>query len=90
MDILLKSEIVINRFIQNDIFKDEICLLRAGHSINKTSPLYKCSPYLENNSVMRLRGRIDLANISEETKRPIILPRNHIGTHLIIYKLIIV
>lgn len=83
-EVLLTSENAIYKIIQNDVYKDEICLLRARQSVHKTSDLYKCSPYLDDNSVMRIHGRIDLAEVNKDAKRPIILPRKHIGTQLII------
>jgi hypothetical protein len=52
--------------------------------IAKSSSIYLCSPYLDENGILRIRGRIDLAeNIHHDTKRPVILPRQHQITKLL-------
>ncbi|XP_055842512.1 uncharacterized protein LOC129909456 [Episyrphus balteatus] len=56
-------------------------------SINKASSLYKLSPYLDENQIIRISGRIDeISNVPFETKRPIILPKDHKITHLVIHE----
>lgn len=85
---LVMARNIIIRQAQFDEFPEEIVTLTLNKnvapdqqkSILKTSPIYLCSPYLDDDCIMRIRGRIDLApNIQHDTKRPIILPRsNHI------------
>ncbi|XP_055922143.1 uncharacterized protein LOC129953216 [Eupeodes corollae] len=54
-------------------------------TLEETNPLYQLSPYMDSNDVIRINGRIDAANdIPYDTKRPIILPKHHYVTHLII------
>lgn len=46
--------------------------------VDKSSSLYKLSPFLDEKGVMRMRGRIDrLPWVGFDTKNPIILPRDH-------------
>ncbi|XP_075157543.1 uncharacterized protein LOC142230803 [Haematobia irritans] len=64
---------------------EEYAILQQCGKIHKSSVLYKCSPFLDENLVIRLGGRIDLAPIaSENAKRPVILPRSNYCTQLII------
>lgn len=92
---LLQEEILQaeNRIAQQDHYLDEIALLEQNATLppdeqknfEKSSELYKSSPYLDTCGVLRVKGRLDAAKcLSEDTKRPIILPRRHYITRLII------
>lgn len=52
--------------------------------INRSSVLFKLSPYLDENGLLRIYGRIDAAACTGDMKRPIILPRKHRITQLIV------
>lgn len=81
---LAKSEIY--RKVQHDAFRHEIHDLTSGEThVCPRSPLHRLSPFIDGQGILRIRGRIDAAtNITEEIKRPIILPRNHRVTALIV------
>lgn len=58
---------------------------KKNKAILKNSPIYRYSPYIDQAGVLRMRGRIDAAlNMSEDQKRPIILPKHHYITKLVI------
>ena len=60
-------------------------LLRAGKEVKKTSPILKLTPiYDEESKLMKMGGRIEFANLSEEEKHPIILPSKSYVVKLII------
>ncbi|XP_062556863.1 uncharacterized protein LOC134221692 [Armigeres subalbatus] len=51
----------------------------------KTSPLYKLSPFLDVTGLMRIHSRIDVCDyIGENTPFPIVLPRSHSLTRLVL------
>uniref|UniRef100_A0A182HGI6 Uncharacterized protein n=1 Tax=Anopheles arabiensis TaxID=7173 RepID=A0A182HGI6_ANOAR len=53
--------------------------------VHRSSPLRKRSPYMDRDGVLRVKGRIDACSfISEDTKRPVILPKANFVTDLII------
>ncbi|XP_055910724.1 uncharacterized protein LOC129945091 [Eupeodes corollae] len=52
---------------------DEILVLSKGNAIKRLSPIYKLSPYLDYNGLLRLSGRVALENRDD----PIILPKYH-------------
>ncbi|XP_052873633.1 uncharacterized protein LOC128278951 [Anopheles cruzii] len=91
-DELGRAERIIIRVAQQETFAEEIRALKGPIQkhpykpvLRKKSSLYKVSPELDENSVLRVSGR--LANcpwIDEATKKPIILPRRHLVTDLII------
>ncbi|XP_072375544.1 uncharacterized protein [Diabrotica undecimpunctata] len=59
--------------------------LNGAKTVNKSNSLYKLSPYLDEDGLLRIRGRLDEArDVISETKRPIILPRGSRLTLLII------
>ena len=86
LDLTTMSQNFIYSMIQYEAFKDEIAVIEANtDNLPKSSPLYKCSPYIDDCGVLRIKGRIDLGkNIPESMKRPIILPKDNYGTKLII------
>ena len=73
------------RQAQQDEFSEEIATLIQGRQIARSSSLFKSTPFIDENGVLRMRGRIAAcAFITEEAKNPIILPRDHHITTLII------
>lgn len=79
-------ELLIFRNCQEEAFIEEIsCLKLKTKQISRKSLLFKCSPYLDEMGVLRMKGRIDVAeSVSMETKRPVILPRKHIVSKLLV------
>ncbi|XP_058448672.1 uncharacterized protein LOC131428643 [Malaya genurostris] len=81
---LVAAEKVIYRLVQLQCFSEEISILnrtegqsdKIARSIPKNSPLYKLSPMLDTNGILRIHGRIDECEYADEyTKRPILLPK---------------
>lgn len=64
----------------------EFYLIRHTSSpISKSSKLYKLSPYLDSDGILRIEGRIDnFACTETSVLRPIILSRDHTVTKLIV------
>ncbi|XP_055634159.1 uncharacterized protein LOC129774446 [Toxorhynchites rutilus septentrionalis] len=88
---LAKAEAWIFHSTQKEIFAKEVTMLSTvdttGKSVrlNSDSKLFKLSPFLDNNGVLRVETRISLAAFaSYDTRNPIILPRYHRVTKLII------
>ncbi|XP_036347224.1 uncharacterized protein LOC118756578 [Rhagoletis pomonella] len=82
---LQKAEYTINRTVQRECFPSEIADLTAARKLAKQSSLYKLSPYLDEDGLLRLSGRIDEASyLPFQARRPILLPRKHIWSDLIV------
>ncbi|XP_055600813.1 uncharacterized protein LOC129749764 [Uranotaenia lowii] len=88
---LLKGEQYLFRLAQGSAYAEEIELLidQKSHGwkscIPRKSPLFKLCAFLDENRVLRIRGRISLCEFAQpDTKNPIILPRNHHITRLIV------
>ncbi|XP_072392352.1 uncharacterized protein [Diabrotica undecimpunctata] len=88
---LLGARNILIKQTQCEYFKNEIKQLKTNNSgslekiVNTSNSLYKLSPYLDEDGLLRIRGRLDEArDVISETKRPIILPRGSRLTLLII------
>ncbi|XP_037034300.1 uncharacterized protein LOC119073091 [Bradysia coprophila] len=88
---LCEAENHLFRRAQRDVFLDEILILKRNESaetpeeFEPSSELRRFSPYLDEQNVLRMKGRIDAAqSVTQDTKRPIILPRRHRVTQLLV------
>lgn len=87
---LLPEEIVdaeedIIRQAQYEAFKEEYEALAKKKPVPAKSPLAKLSPRLDDNGIIRLEGRLMFADLLPyDVKFPIILPRGHHVTRLIV------
>ncbi|XP_043471735.1 uncharacterized protein LOC122504617 [Leptopilina heterotoma] len=71
------------RLIQKEVFSNEIHALENNQSISKNSSLISLNPFLDQ-GIIKVGGRLVLADIPENQKHPIVLPKNHHVTKLII------
>ncbi|XP_075151102.1 uncharacterized protein LOC142225212 [Haematobia irritans] len=65
-------------------FSAEITCLHNGREISKSSELVKLSPYIDENGLLRVGGRISNSELLSEIQHPIILPKKHEVTILIL------
>ena len=94
-----EAEAAILRFIQNQKFFNEIQVLLQDQKVNKgldqdsavgkktkmrrTSHINRLDPFIAD-GILRVSGRLNNADISEESKHPVILPRKgHVTTSII-------
>lgn len=79
------AEECILRLIQQETFADEISALKKQKAVPKTSTLVKLSPWLDDRGILRMLGRTSSCLfITKDAKNPIILPRDHHVTSLVI------
>ncbi len=82
-DDLSQAESAIIGFSQYDAFKQEMFSLQSGTSgVKRCSNIYKLDPVLMD-GLLRVGGRLSRAAMPEETKRPVILPKEHHVSKLI-------
>ncbi|XP_062556957.1 uncharacterized protein LOC134221791 [Armigeres subalbatus] len=85
MEELQNAEQNIIRETQQQKYPQEIAAIEQHKRVARSSPIFKSTPFLDGNKVLRMRGRTsNCVFISEEAKNPIILPRDHHVTTLII------
>ncbi|XP_055604565.1 uncharacterized protein LOC129752812 [Uranotaenia lowii] len=89
-DELKRAEIILWKQAQHDSFPEELHTLQQvleerknslKYRLRKSSKLYKLSPMLDNEGVLRVNGRTERAEYLPFDQRfPIILPRGHVIT----------
>lgn len=73
------------RLAQDDGFRNEKAALNRGQSVEKSSPIYKLLPYIDEEGLIRMSGRADAAtSLAYDSRRPIILPKDNRLTSLIV------
>lgn len=92
VDDLCQAEYKIIKMTQIEVFREEIESLQAStgssrepprNTLLKGSKLYKLDPFLDDNGILRVGGRLKLADMPFELRHPIILPRKHHVSDLI-------
>jgi hypothetical protein len=84
-DELQKAEFVLIRKSQSDSYGPDCQTLRKNGKVHPSSALKKLSPVLDENGIIRLKGRLENApNLTSEFKRPAILNRHDAITKLIL------
>ncbi|XP_046145484.1 uncharacterized protein LOC123988783 [Osmia bicornis bicornis] len=74
------------RVVQQKSFSRDIQRLKEGREVHPKSELLCLTPFLDVDGIIRVGGRLTHAAISYSRKYPIVLPRNHHITKLIISK----
>ena len=77
-----KREVVI--MVQKGTFPQELKDLKAGRQVKASSNIVKLKPVIMNDGVLRVGGRISRAPISPDAMNPMILPKNHHVTTILI------
>lgn len=72
------------RAIQREAFSADMKSLREGRSLSKKSKLLNLNPFLDNNGLLRVGGRLKHAPLTYAQKYPMLLPRSHHVTDLIV------
>ena len=75
------------RYVQQEAFPDEITRLQrrsSGQSTSKIVKLAALSPFLADDGLLRVGGRLDRASISFDAKHPAIIPSKHHIVELLI------
>ncbi|XP_055633605.1 uncharacterized protein LOC129773952 [Toxorhynchites rutilus septentrionalis] len=90
---LKAAEILLWKLIQSEVYPDELTILTKNKTVpicerlilEKSSPLRMLTPMLDDEGVLRVDSRISAAQgVAEDVKFPVILPRKHHVTNLIV------
>lgn len=82
---LTKAEDMLYSQAQSEGYPDEYAALENNvSSVGKNSPTFKDNPFLDSSKVMRANSRLEFAAVEEIFKKPVILPRDHAITDLIV------
>ena len=70
---LKRAEKQVNKSVQQRHFKEEIMALHKGNSLKSSSKIIKLDPFLDQDGIFKVGGRIGKCEISGEVQHPILL-----------------
>ena len=77
-----KAEHILFRIIQKECFPEEFRSLTANHKVKRDSKLIQFRPFLGDDGLIRASRRLQLSDLEEDTKHPVILA-DHVLTVLL-------
>ncbi|KAK3747362.1 hypothetical protein QZH41_005268 [Actinostola sp. cb2023] len=83
-DDLERSKRHVAILVQRTVYPEEMRNLKEGKRLKASSEILKLKPIMKEDDVMRVGGRMSLAPISPDAANPIILPKKHHITTLLI------
>ena len=81
-----EAETILFKSIQNEEFNEDIVALSNNQPLPKRSKLSSLSPYIDEEGVLRVGGRLSKATIPSSAKHQVILPGKHYAVKLLIGK----
>lgn len=72
------------KYTQRNEFSEEIKAINKGDSVHKGSRIARFVPFIDDDGILRMRGRLEHATMSYDEKHPILLP----GTAMLSRRLI--
>ena len=84
VETMSEAERLVIKAVQNEAFRDELSRLKnepkpsrteeprvKNKELKNSSPLYRLDPFVDNNGMLRVGGRIKAPSISEDVKHPV-------------------
>jgi hypothetical protein len=71
---------VVIKLTQSESFAEDIRMLKKHGELPKGSKLIKLNPYLDQDGLLRVGGRLKFAKMNEDQKHQLILPKSHQST----------
>jgi hypothetical protein len=84
IDELQDAQNRIVKIVQQEGFAEEIANLNSHKPLSIRSKILNLNPFVDQNGILRVGGRLKLAKISEDQKHQILLPKDHHVTQLIV------
>jgi hypothetical protein len=81
---LQRAETAVVKYLQNKVFKQELEDLKQKRDVKSSSAIYSLEPIRDSDGILRVGGRLQQAPVMDQTKHPIILPRDHHVSTLIV------
>lgn len=83
---LVSAEVTIFKLVQHEHFNSEIGCLQSQKPLPQNSKLLKLNPFFDVNGLLRVGGRLEMSDLSECEKHPVILPKlNHVTDLVVRY-----
>ena len=79
-----KAENFIIKAVQKEVYADEIACLRSNQPLPKNSSILTLRPFIDNEGILRVGGRLRHSQVDTIYKNPILVPgKHHIATLLV-------
>ena len=69
---------------QRERFTEELTNLKGGGTVSKSSQLWRLSPFMDSDGILRVGGRLELSSLPYDAKHPVILPKKHHISKLVV------
>ncbi|XP_066251914.1 uncharacterized protein [Euwallacea similis] len=79
-----RGELLMAKLAQSQAFSSEIQDLKRKNHVSRKSKLNSLSPFIDQDGVVRLGGRLAHSNCPHDSKHPIVLPAKHPFTRLVV------
>ncbi|XP_053381914.1 uncharacterized protein LOC128549337 [Mercenaria mercenaria] len=79
-----QTESFILKIVQKEFYSNEIQCLKGQHNLNKDSPILTLDPFLDNNGILCVGGRLSNSALSNHQKHPVIVPGKHYVARLLV------
>ena len=73
---LKRAEKEVIKPVQQRYFKEEIMALHNGNSLKSSSKIIKLDPFLDQDGILKVGGRIGKCDISDEVQHLVLLPKS--------------
>ena len=80
---LVQAERLLVKQVQSEAFAEDMQQLRA-HNVTNNSCLKKLDPFLDAEGLVRVGGRLEQGDFPYEIKHPVVIPKSHTITGLIV------
>ena len=80
---LAAARVQLYRSAQMSSFSNEVQLLRQEKPVPASSPIYGLTPFIGDDDLLRVRGRLHLSDLCYEEKHPVIIPKGHLAELLV-------
>lgn len=69
--------------VQKQSYASELSCLLSGSSLSKISPIQRLNPFVDNEGLIRVGGRLHFSHLNFEEKHPVIMPKVHVSFLLV-------
>ena len=79
-----RAEREVIKSVQQRHFKEEIMTLHNGNYLKSSSKILKLDPFMDQNGILKVGGRLGKCDISDKIQHPTLFPKSCTTTELII------
>ena len=76
---LCQAKVVLLKSVQEQNYHEELASLAEGRSVSQRSYIFRLSPFIGDDGLLRVKGRLQFSGLSETEKHPVIVPKGHLS-----------